>query len=69
MLWLQVCFCPTVPIQPGRPKSDSASPGTIDEHNLSQNSPIKSLSVPVRAGMRFSPWVQNKSALGLYWPN
>ena len=55
---MQVCFCPKVPIQPCRPKSDSASPGTIVEHNLSQSSPIKSLMIPVHAGIPFSPWVQ-----------
>ena len=54
----KVCFSPKVPIQPCRPKSDSASRGTI---RAPFNSPVESLYQPV---LGLISALGSKSALG-----
>ena len=61
----KICFSPKVPIQPCRPKSDSASRGAI---RAPFNSPVESLYQPV---LGLISALGSKSALGngtVYWP-
>ena len=61
----KICFSPNVPIQPCRPKSDSASCGAI---RAPFNSPVESLYQSV---LGLISALGSKSALGngtVYWP-
>ena len=50
------CFSPKVPIQPCRPKSDSAPSGAIWAHFWPKQ--LNQKAIPAYAGAHFSHWVQ-----------
>ena len=57
----KICFSPKVPIQPYRPKSDSAPSGVIWAQFDSKQSHQK--AIPAHTGIHFSPWVQISPSL------